>query len=408
MYIKMKHRVSLLILVVAVMIVAFAVCTSATNGKFEMSVESLDSTGASMESGAIVKKDDEISINVKIDNNPGILAAVFDLKYDKTVMVPVSDEATFVKEFTTTTEKYEVRFQFRDGYIRYTLMPLYVDTVEDTGILFTIKFKIVGTSDVTTEAPISISLGQILDGNVTEIECGEPKSTSVKLHNKHTEKVTAAVPSTCYSEGFTEEIVCSDCGEIIKEKISTGYLQHNMVVTAPAIEPTCTTVGRTEGSKCQNTGCTHTIEPIERPMISHKYVTVEAKAPTCFEFGWSAYEKCENEGCSEKKGYVAKDPLNHVGMITDYPEQPATTTATGLTAGKQCYNCQTWIQPRVEIPMIVEPPVEPEPEPEFPWVWVIVGITVVAVAVVVVVYFTVIKKKSYKEDYDDYDDDDEE
>ncbi len=401
MYIKMKHRVSLLMLVVAVMIVAFAVCSFAANEKFELTVESTDSTGASMPSGAIVKENDEITVNVKIDNNPGITGVVFRLEYDKTVIKPVSNEATFVKEFTTPHGKGNVDFQFGEGYVKYNFStPNYIHTVEDTGLLFSIKFKVVGNTTETVDSSISISMGSVLDGNIEELE-SSVTNTSIKLHNKHVEKVTDAIPAKCYSKGWTEEIVCSVCDEILKEKTSTGYLPHDMVVTTPAEPATCMAPGKTEGKKCQNVGCTHELPSQVDPQKAHNYQSVDAKAPTCLEPGWSSYEKCINAGCTEKKNYVEKEALRHVGMITEFPEQPATTTATGLTAGKQCYNCQTWIQPREVIPMIVEE------SSSFPWVWVIVGISVVAVAAVVVVYFVVIKKKNYKDDMYDYDDEDD-
>ncbi len=401
MYIKMKHRIAFMVMVVAMMIVAFAVCTSAASEKFEMSVELSNSTGASMTNGALVKKDDEFTVTVKINKNPGIISAMVDLKFDPAVVQPTSNDPTFEKEFTAV-EDANSEIVVNSGYIRYTLWPLF-DETKETGDLFSFKFKVVGASEVTAESAFSLVIADnFLINNDMDIVESETSGATVKLHNKHNEKTNDAIPATCYSEGWTEEIVCLDCGHVIEARKSTGTLDHNFQVTVPAQLATCMAPGVTEGKKCVNAGCTEKIDSVVDPQKPHKLVNVDAKAPTCTEMGYSAYSKCTNEGCVYKDGYVEKDPLNHVGTIVDVSGKEATATETGLTAGKQCYACQTWIQPQQEIPAKGV-----EPESSFPWVVVVIIVAVVAVAAVVVVYFTVIKKKNYRDDMFDDDDDEE-
>ncbi len=351
MYIKMKHRVAFMLMVVAMMIVTLVVCTSAANEKFEMSVELTDSTGASMADGAIVTKNDEFTVTVKIDKNPGVAGIGFDIKYDESVIELVSKDPTFVKDFTSVDDE-SYTLVYGKGAIRYNFMSFF-KAVNETGDLLSFKFKVVSASETTTESAITLvpNDGGIFDDDLADLE-SSVTNTSVTLHNKHNIKVNDAIPATCYSEGFSKEEVCLDCGEVITPRTSTGYLEHNWVVTTPAVPATCTAAGTTEGKKCTNAGCTEVIVPIEEKIKPHNLVSVAAKNPSCTEIGWTAHSKCQNEGCTYKEGYVEKDPLNHVGMIVDVAGKEPTATETGLTAGKQCYNCQTWIQAQEVIPAL--------------------------------------------------------
>lgn len=76
-----------------------------------------------------------------------------------------------------------------------------------------------------------------------DIEGGDEASTNISDNEKHThtEEIIPAVEPTCTKRGYTEGIICSECGEVIKEQEVIPALGHTTDVG------TCERCGRSFG-----------------------------------------------------------------------------------------------------------------------------------------------------------------
>ena len=107
----------------------------------------------------------------------------------------------------------------------------------------------------------------------------------------HTEEVLEAKESTCSAKGLTEGLWCTVCKEILVAQEETDKKPHT-IETITGTPATCTQNGLTDGSWC--TVC----ETIQVPQTvieaAHKNVVdKEYQAPTCTEDGHEAGKYCE-------------------------------------------------------------------------------------------------------------------
>ncbi len=201
------------------------------------------------------------------------------------------------------------------------------------------------------------------------------------LVNNHTYTETVTTPATCTEEGVTT--FSCDCGHTYTTAIpATGHTYTSQVTK----QATCEKAGETTYT-CTACGDTYT-EEIEA--LGHNLTTVDAKDPTCTEDGYQAYQQCsrcdyvtekvvipatghtytnwtkvegkdkhscqcsnceyvETVACSGGKATCENIAVCDVcgegyGNFGDHVEEaipavPATCTATGLTAGVKCSEC---------------------------------------------------------------------
>ena len=174
-------------------------------------------------------------------------------------------------------------------------------------------------------------------------------------------EILATVAPTCTESGLTEGEKCKDCGEILKEQETIAALGHSEK-TLEAKAPTCTETGLTEGKQC--TVCnTVTVAQETVAALGHSEKTLEAKAPTCTETGLTEGKQCtvcntvtvsqstvsatghsytdeydatcNNPGCDFVRDAACRHSDTQI-----LPAVAATCTATGLTEGKQCKDCE--------------------------------------------------------------------
>ena len=132
--------------------------------------------------------------------------------------------------------------------------------------------------------------------------CGKSvKETIPATGHQHTKTINQK-DATCTSQGYSGDLVCTDCNTTLEEGHSIVMLDHKYgdpVVT----EPTCTN----DGESVQTcTVCGHKITTTTKA-LGHDYKVVSTTPATCKEF------KCDHEKCSrcgdEKDVYDYDSPL---------------------------------------------------------------------------------------------------
>lgn len=153
-------------------------------------------------------------------------------------------------------------------------------------------------------------------------------------------KVDAVAP-TCNNPGKTEGTKCDSCnnGETctyckatLKAQEEVAKLGHDMQCVKINKKATCDEDG--EGVfDCSRCGYDGRVKVIPAP--GHTDVEEILRDATCTRDGWKEVT-CSNEGCG--KCITVKIPATgHTAEAI--PEDPATCTATGLTAGEKCSVC---------------------------------------------------------------------
>ncbi|MBR2381084.1 MAG: hypothetical protein IKA84_01140 [Clostridia bacterium] len=133
----------------------------------------------------------------------------------------------------------------------------------------------------------------------------------------HTEGILNAVDSTCIEHGLTEGTYCTVCEKVLVPQTEAPLKPHTEGVI-PAVGSTCTKAGLTEGKYC--TSCDKVlVAQQEAPLKNHSYTN-------------DADMSCNN--CTYQRGCTHPQ-----ASLKTLPAKAATCTATGLTEGVQCGNC---------------------------------------------------------------------
>ena len=115
------------------------------------------------------------------------------------------------------------------------------------------------------------------------------KITDMVAHTA-SDKLANVKEATCTEEGYTGDVVCKFCGEVMKPGEKTEMVDHTpMDVDAKA--PTCTEPGVTKGTVCKV--CKKVLSAQETvPALGHKTELVNAKEATCLEAGYTGDKVC--------------------------------------------------------------------------------------------------------------------
>ena len=103
-------------------------------------------------------------------------------------------------------------------------------------------------------------------------------------------KLVGAKEATCTEDGYTGDLVCEDCGEVLEQGEvipATGHTE----VNAPYTAPTCTTDGYSGGKHCATCGEVLVAGEVI-PATGHTVVIDEGVAPTCESEGRSDGSHC--------------------------------------------------------------------------------------------------------------------
>ena len=136
------------------------------------------------------------------------------------------------------------------------------------------------------------------------------KYDSVDKVDKHTasDKLANVKEATCTEEGYTGDVVCKFCGEVMKPGEKTKMVDHTPV-DVEAKAPTCTEPGVTKGTVCSV--CKKVLSAQETvPALGHDPKLVNAKDATCTEAGYTGDKVCTRCNVTLEKGKDIK-ALDH-------------------------------------------------------------------------------------------------
>ena len=257
-----------------------------------------------------------------IENNPGISFASISVLYDADKLEPISvtkgDVFGSVLGSIENSES-KVKLCFTSD----------VD-IDDDGVLAIIRFNVLDKNSEpqvklcyfpseirnTQAVAVAFNLG---DGRVSIAECS----------HKNTELINAKEAS-CTQNGYTGDIYCLECGEMISAGDVINPTGHSLV-TDEAVDATCTKTGKTQGSHCSVCGTVITAQKTIAA-TGHKYDSGKVtKSATCTSTGIKTYT-CTVCG-DTKTETIAKKTHNYKTYTTK-----ATTSKNGSIVTK-CSVC---------------------------------------------------------------------
>ena len=132
--------------------------------------------------------------------------------------------------------------------------------------------------------------------------------TAKKTKHVESDKLANVKEATCTEEGYTGDVVCKFCGEVMKPGEKTKMVDHTPV-DVEAKAPTCTEPGVTKGTVCSV--CKKVLSAQETvPALGHDPKLVNAKDATCTEAGYTGDKVCTRCNVTLEKGKDIK-ALDH-------------------------------------------------------------------------------------------------
>lgn len=125
-------------------------------------------------------------------------------------------------------------------------------------------------------------------------------TTKQKTKHVASDKLANVKEATCKEEGYTGDVVCKFCGEVMKPGEKTKMVDHTPVAVE-AKAPTCTEPGISKGTVCKV--CEKVLSGQETvPALGHDPKLVNAKNATCTEAGYSGDKVCTRCNVTLEKG----------------------------------------------------------------------------------------------------------
>ena len=125
-------------------------------------------------------------------------------------------------------------------------------------------------------------------------------TTAQKTKHVASDKLANVKEATCKEEGYTGDVVCKFCGEVMKPGEKTKMVDHTPVAVE-AKAPTCTEPGISKGTVCKV--CEKVLSGQETvPALGHDPKLVNAKDATCTEAGYSGDKVCTRCNVTLEKG----------------------------------------------------------------------------------------------------------
>lgn len=242
---------------------------------------------------------DEVSVGISIDGNVGINGLTFDIKYDKSRLQLVKAEDAGLTGWVVGIGAGE--------------QAVWSNTVnrDYNGTVLKLTFKVIDNSE---SGFAKIEITNLLAGNENDEEV--PFSVvsggiTVKGVCKHVNtEVRNEKAATCAAEGYTGDIYCKDCSELVKKGEATQKNVQNHV-------------GGTE--------------------------VKDVKKANCVDKGYTGNTYCKGCGVKLSEGQeTAVDPNNHK-EIEVINKKDATCKDAGYTGDTRCKACDTVIAKGTEI-----------------------------------------------------------
>ncbi len=294
-----------------------------------------------------------VSVPVTLANNNGVWSIGMTIGYDEDALEFAGLEGgLFAVDESSASAA--------DGVVTIFVMADGLENVTEDGVAFYANFEIL----TAEEGEYALAAAIIADNTITD-EAEEAvvipfdgKVTVTACAHENTE-LQGAVAATCVETGFTGDLVCLDCGEIVEagEIIAIDPANHEgeEIEGTPAITATCATEGFTASTVCSACGETLVAaESLGFDADNHEGEEIEgtpAITATCVTEGFTASTVCsacgETIAEAESLGF---DADNHEGPFEWVVVSEATTAVTGLEE-YQCSACGAATDER-EIPVI--------------------------------------------------------
>ena len=344
----MKKRVLCLLLVLCMVLTIMPAAA----------VSAEDSTEPTLRVGTVeAKHGDTVTVDIMIENNPGITAVQFALSYDKSKLEYVG--------FSDKASESVVLNGWTIGKIAVWIDMVSEDDNANNGIALKLQFKVLDQANGMTEIAITgVTAGNINEEPITfktvaggikadeytavvtkptcteqgyttyTCPCGKTYTDDYKDALGHDTELKNVKDATCTEKGYTGDEVCKTCGKTIKTGAETPLAAHDTELKN-AKDATCTEKGYTGDEVCKT--CGKTIKAgTETPLADHDTELKNAKDATCTEDGYTGDKVCKV--CKEtiEKGSVINAPGH---KPVDVAAVEATCTTDGNTAGTKCSVC---------------------------------------------------------------------
>lgn len=166
--------------------------------------------------------------------------------------------------------------------------------------------------------------------------------TDQKTKHVASDKLANVKEATCTEEGYTGDVVCKFCGEVMKPGEKTKMVDHTPV-DVEAQAPTCTEPGISKGTVCKV--CKKVLSGQETvPALGHDPKLVNAKDATCTEAGYTGDKVCTRCNVTLEKGKDIKAlGHNYVNGLCSRcdAKQPGFNPFSDVKAGPY-YNAILW------------------------------------------------------------------
>ena len=163
---------------------------------------------------------------------------------------------------------------------------------------------------------------------------------------EHITEIRGSVSATCTEKGYTGDIMCLDCGEVVETGKEIPAEGHNADLSN-VTEASCTSDGYTGDKVC--TVCDEILEKGKViPRTEHTVEITGKNDPTCHSEGYSGDKTCTVCSQTVEKGHSIPK-IDHVAAVSGRIE--STCSTEGYTGNKVCNNCGVMLEEGGVMPM---------------------------------------------------------